>query len=69
MDSKVQMNMEDLSPEEAARQSILKQKRILRRYLRLKRNNYVKMHQDNLTEDFFVRNYLPKVEKILLENE
>ena len=32
----------ELTPEEIERQKILKQKRINRRYLRLKRNNYVK---------------------------
>ena len=69
MNSKVQLNMEDLSPEEAARQSILKQKRVLRRYLRLKRNNYVKMHQDQLTESYFIKSYLPKIEQIILENQ
>jgi hypothetical protein len=36
----------ELSPEEAQRQSILKQKRILRRYLRLKRNNFAKRYSE-----------------------
>ena len=65
MEKKQQIPIEDLTPEEAERQSILKQKRVLRRYLRLKRNNYVKQNQDYLTEEFYIKNYLPKLESVL----
>jgi len=46
----------------------LKQKRILRRYLRLKRNNYSKNHAKTLTDAFLVQSYLPKIQKILEDN-
>jgi len=46
----------------------LKQKRILRRYLRLKRNNYSKNHAETLTDAFLVQSYLPKIQKILEDN-
>lgn len=46
----------------------MKQKRILRRYLRLKRNNYSKNHAETLTDAFLVQSYLPKIQKILEDN-
>lgn len=59
---------EELTPEALHRLSILKQKRVLRRYLRLKRNNYVKHHEELLTDQFYLDKYLPKIEQILDEN-
>ena len=55
--------------EEAEREDILKQKRVLRRYLRLKRNNFVKTHAQLLTDKFYVDSYMPKIEKILQDNK
>lgn len=55
----------ELTPEEIERQKILKQKRINRRYLRLKRNNYVKRNKEQLVDKFYVDNFLPKLEQIL----
>ena len=46
----------------------MKQKRILRRYLRLKRNNYSKNNAETLTDAFLVQSYLPKIQKILEDN-
>lgn len=46
----------------------MKQKRILRRYLRLKRNNYSKNNAERLTDEFLVQSYLPKIQKILDDN-
>ena len=62
------VNDEELTPEEAHRKSILKQKRVLRRYLRLKRNNFAKMNEQSLTDTFYLQQYLPKFEEILSEN-
>ena len=59
----------ELTPEEIERQKILKQKRINRRYLRLKRNNYVKRNKEQLVDKFYVDNFLPKLEQILQENQ
>ena len=36
--------------------------------MRLKRNNYVKQNQDHLSEDFYIKNFLPKLESVLQEN-
>jgi 5-formyltetrahydrofolate cyclo-ligase len=47
----------------------LKQKRILRRYLRLKRNNFAKRYADQLVDKFYVDNWLPKIEQVLQENK
>lgn len=57
----VNMAQEDIDPEEAAKLAILKQKRVLRRYLRLKRNNYAKNNAEKLTDAFLVKSYLPKI--------
>ena len=38
------VEIDENDPKEIERQNILQQKRVLRRYLRLKRNNYSKMH-------------------------
>ena len=46
-----------------------KQKRVLRRYLRLKRNNFVKNHAEFLTDDFLINSFLPKFEHIIEENQ
>ena len=53
---------------EAERESIIKQKRVLRRYLRLKRNNFVKTHEDILTDKYYIQSYMPKIESILQDN-
>ena len=45
-----------------------KQKRILRRYLRLKRNNYIKHHQAELTESYYIDHYLPKLKQVIHDN-
>ena len=55
-------------PEEAERQNILRQKRVLRRYLRLKRNNFVTNHEHKLTDAFYIESFMPKIEKILRDN-
>jgi len=41
-----QIKPEDMTEEDKKLKEIFKQRRILRRYLRLKRNNYVKLHKD-----------------------
>ena len=41
----------------------------MRRYLRLKRNNFVKKNKDMLVDKFYVDNYLPKIEEILTANQ
>lgn len=41
-------------PAEIERQNILRQKRILRRYLRLKRNNFVTNHEEQLTDSYYI---------------
>jgi hypothetical protein len=45
----------DRDPEaaEAERQSIIKQKKILRKYLRLKRNNFYERNDSNLTDGWY----------------
>ena len=53
--------IEPLTPEDIEKQKILKQKRVLRRYLRLRRNNYVKMNFETLTDSYYVDHYLPKI--------
>lgn len=63
------VNNEGLTPEEAHIKSILKQKRVLRRYLRLKRNNFAKNHEATLTDSFYVQHFLPKFEQILSDNK
>jgi hypothetical protein len=41
----------------------------LRRYLRLKRNNFVKNHAEFLTDEFLIDSFLPKFENIIEENQ
>lgn len=60
-DTSVSMDEEEIDPEQAKKLAILKQKRILRRYLRLKRNNYSKNNAEMLTDGFLVKSYLPKI--------
>jgi len=43
------------------RSALLKKKRVLRRYMRLKRNNFVRAHQKALTPEWYVEKYLPKI--------
>jgi|TARA_B110000305_G_C19330430_1_gene583689 hypothetical protein len=59
-DASVNMD-EEIDPKQAEKIAILKQKRILRRYLRLKRNNYSKNNAEMLTDGFLVKSYLPKI--------
>ena len=47
------------------RSQMLKKKRVLRRYMRLKRNNWVKTNKDMLTDEWHVENFLPKIQGIL----
>ena len=60
-DTSVSMDEEEIDPEQAKKLAILKQNRILRRYLRLKRNNYSKNNAEMLTDGFLVKSYLPKI--------
>ena len=48
--------------------AILRHKRVLRRYLRLKRNNYIKLNQEQLDTDFYLSHYASKFKKILDDN-
>ena len=64
-----QVEVDENDPQEIERKSILAQKRVLRRYLRLKRNNFSKMHDNELTNEFYIQNFLPKFEQILKDNE
>lgn len=54
---------------EQERQRIIKQKHTLRRYMRLKRNHYVKTHASLITEQWYLDNFVPKIEEILREKE
>ena len=40
----------------------------MRRYLRLKRNNFVKVHEAELTDKYYIQHYAPKFEKIIQDN-
>ena len=53
---------------EKYKKAIIKQKRVLRRYMRLKRNNFVKNHEAELTDNWYIKQYVPKFEQILKEN-
>lgn len=55
--------------EEERKADIIKQKRVLRRYLRLKRNNFAKKHEELLTDRFYIKNYLPKIEQIFTDED
>ena len=42
---------------------------MLRRYLRLKRNNFVSNNSDKLTDSYYIDTFMPKFEKILQDNK
>ena len=50
------------------RAALLKKKRVLRRYMRLKRNNFVRTHKDMLTDEWYVSKWVPKIEDVLDKN-
>jgi hypothetical protein len=37
--------------------------------MRLKRNNFVKNHENILNDEFMIKNFLPKFEQILIDNK
>lgn len=41
---------------------------MLRRYLRLKRNNFVTNHSEELTDSYYITHFMPKIEKVLQDN-
>ena len=47
----------------------MKQKKILRRYLRLKRNNFYERNDINLTDAWYQEAFVPKLETVLSDNQ
>ena len=49
-------------------EEISKRKITLRRYLRLKRSNYIRLNEVKLTDDWYAEHYAPKIQKVIEEH-